>query len=113
MFNDFSKVIKSCVQYVGVGMEGLDGLFIVGRLTYNSNVRVLDQGRVGRHLALVQPLVTSLRELNLQLPVVRFFVDNLEASIAAVGLPAVGQQMWILVLTDPLQPRYLQRTMRC
>ena len=46
--------------------------------TYNPDISVLDEGRVCRDLALVQSFVAPLCELDLQLPVVRLLVDDLQ-----------------------------------
>ena len=46
--------------------------------TYNPDISVLDERRVCRDLALVQSFVAPLCELDLQLPVVRLLVDDLQ-----------------------------------
>ena len=46
--------------------------------TYNPDISVLDEGRVCWDLALVQSFVAPLCELDLQLPVVRLLVDDLQ-----------------------------------
>ena len=74
------------------------------RLTNDMYVGVLDKGRIGGDLTFVQPLITALGELDLQLPVVWLLMDDLEPRIAAVGLAAVCQEVGVLVLTDTLQP---------
>ena len=46
--------------------------------TYNPDISVLDERWVCRDLALVQSFVAPLCELDLQLPVVRLLVDDLQ-----------------------------------
>ena len=46
--------------------------------TYNPDISVLDERRGCGDLALVQSFVAPLCELDLQLPVVRFLVDDLQ-----------------------------------
>ena len=46
--------------------------------TYNPDISVLDERRVCGDLALVQSFVAPLCELDLQLPVVRLLVDDLQ-----------------------------------
>ena len=46
--------------------------------TYNSDIGVLDERGVCGDLALIQPLVAALRELDLKLPVVWLLVDYLD-----------------------------------
>ena len=58
-------------------------------LTDHVKVGVLDEGRVGGDLALVQPNVALLRELDLKLPVVRLLVDNLEPAVKKVSLSTI------------------------
>ena len=82
----------------------------VCRLTNDMYVGILDEGRVCGDLTFVEPLVTALGELDLQLPVVWLLVDYLEPGVAAVGLAPVGQQVGVLVRANTLQPRNLGET---
>ena len=93
------------------------------KLTNHIQVSVLNQRRVcgdltskmldffswwfSSYLALVQSNVSFLGKLDLQLPIIWLLVNDLKSCIAAVGLPAVGQQMRVFIFTDPLQPRDL------
>ena len=77
-------------------------------LTDNVQICVLDKGWIGGNLAFVEADVALLCELDLQLPIVGFLVDDLEPGVTAVRLPSVGQQMRVFVLPYPFQPGYLE-----
>ena len=70
------KVSKLQAWYSPTTM--ISKVFWMRVFTYNSDIGVLDERGVCGDLALIQPLVAALRELDLKLPVVWLLVDYLD-----------------------------------